>query len=402
MATTEESDLTTKTDNRRRTMKAGLYRVQRGEHAYYTMRYRDRNSGKVREKGIGPVSKISLAQARKKVEKYKGMLYAGEGDPIDSVRAAREEAARERALRVTFGEYSKSYIDTASKAWKNTKSHQAWTNTLATYCKSLSPLYLRDITSEHVLAVLRPIWGKKHVTATRLRQRIEQILDSAAAQQPPLCGKDNPARWEGNLKHREELRVKEKAKKVSHHPALPYTEVAQFVTALKGKKCMSAKALLLQILTATRSNETVGARWSEFHLAEGYWLIPEERMKSGKPHKIPLAPQLVQLLGELPRHKSGYVFPGSNSGSSVCTDSMLRLAKRMRPDITCHGFRSTFRSWVADKTQFQDVIAEMALAHVTKDKVVAAYRRTSMYVKREALMNAWADECLGPMESAEQ
>ena len=400
MNTTEECDLATKSINRRRSLKGSLYRRQVGDHAYYTMRYRDRQTGRQREKSIGPVDAMSLAQARKRVEQLKGMLYGGEGDPIDSVRLNRLAAARERALRVTFGDYAKSYVEKAGQSWKNPKSHQQWTNSLNTHCKALLPLYLKDITSDDVVAMLRPIWSKRHVTATRVRQRVEKILDSAAAQQPPLRDKDNPARWEHNLEHREELRVKAKAKRVKHHSALPYTEIADFVAVLKDKKSISAKALLLQILTATRSNETVGARWAEFDLQAGYWEIPEDRMKSGKPHKVPLAPQVIELLQGLGRDKSGFVFPGAKARTSVCTDAMLRLAKRMRPDITCHGFRSTFRSWVADKTSYQHEIAEMALAHVTKDKVVAAYRRTTMYEKREAMMKDWANQCFGSQEIA--
>lgn len=379
----------------------GLTMVSRGDKSYYTFRYRDRQSGRVREKSIGPSHRLTTRQARERVKQFKGMLYTGAGDPIDSPRAARRVAALERASQVTFGQYSADYIQTASWSWKNAKSRQQWTNTLATHCGSLASIYLKDLTSDHIVAALRPIWGKKHVTASRVRQRIEKILDSAAAQQPPLCGKDNPARWERNLEHRQELSVNAKETKVDHHASLPYLEIASFVRELRGKKCTAAKALLLQILTATRSNETVGARWSEFNLTEGYWLISEERMKSGSEHKVPLAPQLVEMLQGLPRNRSGYVFPGAKGGRPMCTDSMLKLAKRMRPGITCHGFRSTFRCWTADKTTFQDIIAEMALAHVTNDKTVAAYRRTTMYEKREALMRAWADECMGPVQSTE-
>lgn len=382
---------------KRQSLGGSLYRVRRGDNNYYTMRYRDRLTGRVREKGIGPAKCMTQVQARNRVNQLKGMLYGGEGDPIDSARQAREDAARERAMRVTFADYSASYIAEASEGWRNKKHAAQWTNTLATYCKSMSGVYLRQITSDHVVAVLKPIWKKKHVTATRVRQRIEAILDAAAAD--GLRVKENPARWEGNLERKPALKVTDKLAKVNHHSALAYTEIREFMQDLAAKKCMTAKAMTLQILTATRPSEAVAAQWQEFNLDEGYWLIPEERMKSFRPHKVPLAPQLLKILSEMPKDKSGNVFPGLKHGSPVCTDAMLRLVKRMRGDITCHGFRSTFRSWVADKTTYPDVIAEMALAHITKDKVVEAYRRTTMYEKREALMMVWADHCMGPLDA---
>lgn len=376
----------------RRSLGDGLWQVTRGDKLYYTFRYRNRDTGEQREKSIGPSKWLTLTQAKERVKDYKGMLYTGGGDPIDKPRSERAEALAERKKRITFEEYSKAYIDHAKVEWRNHKHVTQWTNTLATYCQPLFPMYLRDITSDHVVDVLKPIWKKKHVTATRVRQRIEAIMDAAAAER--LTSKDNPARWEHNLASRKELKVSATDSEVKNHPALSYDDIAPFMAELGAKSCTAAKALWLQVLTATRPNEAVAARWDEFDLQAGYWVIPRERMKSYQPHKIPLPEQVVEMLRELPRHKSGNVFAG-RSGKPICTDAMLKLAKRMRPGITCHGFRSTFRTWVADKTNYHEEIAEMALAHVVKDELVAAYRRTTMLEKRGQMMRDWAEHCLG-------
>ena len=377
----------------RRSRGDGLWEVRRNNNIYYTFRYRDRATGRIREKGVGPARWMTLKDARDKLKELKGLHYMRGGDPIDAPKRERVQLLAEMAKQVTFGEYSKSYIEHASVEWRNRKHVTQWTNTLATYCQILLPMQLRDITSDHIVEVLRPIWKKKHVTATRLRQRIEAIMDAAAAER--LAEKDNPARWEGNLGSRKELKVSRADSAVRNHPALSYDDVPEFMKELAAKSVVTAKALRLQILTATRPSEAVAARWEEFDLDGGFWVIPKERMKAFESHTVPLSEPVVAMLRDLPRHSSGNVFPGKN-GRPICTDGVLKLAKRMRPGITCHGFRSTFRTWVSDKTNYHEEIAEMALAHAVKSKLVAAYRRTTMLEKRGHMMRDWTEHCLGP------
>jgi integrase len=239
-----------------------------------------------------------------------------------------------------------------------------------------------------VVEALEPIWKKKTETATRVRQRIEAVLDWAAVR--GYRSGDNPARWRGHL---DKLLPKPtRLKKVTHRAALPYAEMSAFMQELRATAGQSALALELQVLTATRPGEVVGAGWSEFDLKAGVWTIPGERMKAGRPHRIPLSPAALAVLAKLPQLEE-FTFPGRTSGRSMTTAAPMKTLKALRPGLTAHGFRSSFRDWAADTTAYPREVAEEALAHTLKDRTEAAYRRSDLFEKRTRLMADWAAHC---------
>jgi integrase len=245
-----------------------------------------------------------------------------------------------------------------------------------------------------VLKAVEPIWATKTETASRLRGRIEAVLDWATVR--GYRQGDNPARWRGHLDSL--LPQRAKVQKVEHHAALPYADLGAFMEALRKQEGVSALALEFLILTATRTSETIGARWDEFDLKAGLWIIPADRIKAGKEHRVPLSSRALAIAKQLSEIRTGeFVFPGRKRGRPLSNMSLLMLLKRMeRDDITAHGFRSTFRDWAAERTHFPAEVAEMALAHAVSDKVEAAYRRGDMFLKRRQLMDAWANWCSKP------
>lgn len=356
----------------------------------WTFRWRDRVTGIPREAGLGSLTneRVTLKQARERADVYRDMVWRGL-DPIAEKQKVLTAAREAHANRVSFQDCTDRYIDAHRASWRNAKHTAQWSSTLNTYAANLMDMAVSDITDMHVLACLEPIWTDKTETATRVRQRIESVLDWATARK--YRAGLNPARWKGHLDH---LMAKPgKLKNVQHRPALPYTEISQFMAELRSVDTHAAKALELQILTATRPGETVGAQWDEFDLQAKIWTVPAARMKAHKEHTIPLSSRALEILEGLPR-VSGYVFPGGRSlEKSMSTGAGLKLLKEMRSGLTQHGFRSTFRDWAADQTAYPREVIEHAMAHQLKDKAEAAYFRSDLLAKRAKLMQAWSTYC---------
>lgn len=355
----------------------------------WVFRWRDRTTGKLRDKGLGPVWDVSLEEARTRAAACRRQLREGI-DPIDSARQARTAAKLERARRLTFGECCDKYMDAHRESWRNAKHAAQWESTLETYCADLKPLPVAEIDTALVIKALQPIWTTKTETATRVRQRIEAVLDWATARE--FRSGDNPARWRGHL---DKLLPKPtKLKNVEHRAAIPYAEAGAFVAKLRKQSGLGALALELQILTACRPGEVAAARWDEFDLDAATWTIPGERMKAGKEHRVPLSAPAVAMLRRLPR-VNDYVFPGTKKDQPITTAAMLKALRTIRPGFDAHGFRSTFRDWAADQTAYPRDVAEAALAHAVQG-VEAVYRRTDLFNKRARLMADWARYCAKP------
>jgi len=355
----------------------------------WTFRWRDRITGKLREAGLGSVlnGRVTLKMARERADEYRDMVWKGL-DPIEEKRKRVLEARAALSSRMSFEDCMTRYIDAHKASWRNDKHTAQWTSTLNTYTDPLMKLPVADIDTGLVLQCIEPIWTTKTETATRVRQRIEAILDWATARK--YRKGENPARWRGHL---DKLLPKPtKLKKVVHRAALDYQQASTFMAKLREVDSMAARALELQILTATRPGEVVGATWSEFDLKGKVWVIPAERMKANKEHTIPLSPQAVKLLKEIPR-VTEFVFPGVKLDKCMTTAAAMNLLKKIEPGITAHGFRSTFRDWAADQTGYAREVIEHALAHQLKDKAEAAYFRSDMIEKRTRLMNDWAKFC---------
>ncbi|MBS0229396.1 MAG: integrase arm-type DNA-binding domain-containing protein [Proteobacteria bacterium] len=374
---------------------AGLYLLVRETGSrVWIFRYRDRVTGKLRDKGLGPLDAVTLAQARVEASKLRSALQTGV-DPIQSHREAVQAARVKRAKVKTFGDCCATYIKAHRPGWRNAKHAQQWCNTLDTYAADLLPLPVNEVDTDLVLSVLEPIWATKTETATRVRQRIENVLDMAKAR--GLRRGENPARWRGHLQNL--LPEVAKVKKVTPRAALPYEDMPAFWQDLSERDTLASLALRLQILTATRPSEAAGARWEEIDLKAKLWTIPGERMKAGREHRVPLSAALVAMLEAMP-HRTGPLFPGGHRNPTITTDAAQNLVKALRPGLTAHGFRSTFRDWTGDQTAYPRDVAEMALAHAIKDKTEAAYRRRDMLERRARLMQDWATYCTqGPAQS---
>jgi integrase len=325
-----------------------------------------------------------LEKARSRASERRQLLVDGI-DPIEHKRADKQAKAVDRAKQITFESAQEKFIASNESAWRNLKHRAQWRATLRTYADKLFPLPITSIDTALVVSVLEPIWATKTETATRVRQRVESVLDWATAR--GFRTGENPARWKGHL---DKLLPKpSKLKNVQHHPALPYLDVGNFMVELRDRHGLAARALELQILTAARPNEIAAAMWSEFDLQNGVWTVPALRMKSNREHRVPLSAPATALLNLLPRD-SEFVFPSSKMDAPITTAASLKLMSTMRPQFVPHGFRSTFRDWAADQTAYPRDVAEAALAHVLKDKTEAAYRRTDLFNKRRRLMDDWA------------
>jgi integrase len=339
-------------------------------------RYRDRNKGnKLRDVGLGSTTDVSLKDARDMADRARAAAKAGR-----NVKAA----IHAEGGPVTFKMAAESYIAAHSPAWRNAKHKEQWTNTLTTYAyPTIGELPVEQVDTEQVLAVLRPIWGVKTETASRVRMRMENILAWATAM--GYREGFNPAIWRGHLNTLLPARAKVQERK--HFAALPYAEVPQLYADLAAKSALSAKALRLTILTACRTGEIIGTRWSEI---EGdVWTVPKERMKAGKAHRVPLSTPALAVLSELDESHA-HLFPALRGDGHMCNIAMLKLLKSMREGMTVHGLRSSFRDWAAEETNYQNHVVEMALAHTVGSAVEAAYRRGDMLDKRRGLMDDWA------------
>ncbi len=351
--------------------------------------------GRRRDMGLGGFPDLPLADARAAARKARELIRAGL-DPIEEARAAISAKRASAAKDVTFKQATAAYIAAHEASWRNAKHAQQWTNTLATYAEpTIGDLLVRDIELTHILAILEPIWTAKTETATRLRGRIEQVLDWATARghRQGL----NPARWRGHL---DKLLAKpSKVARVEHRAALPVEEVGAFMTALRGVDGMGARALEFAVLTAARSGEVRGASWSEIDLKARLWTVPGSRMKAGREHRVPLSAQAVALLNALPRIEGvDFVFPAPRNGP-LSDMTLTAVLRRMKVAAVPHGFRSTFRDWAAERTNYPRDAAEMALAHAIADKVEAAYRRGDLFEKRRRMMADWATFCAQPLGS---
>ena len=349
-------------------------------------------AGKTRDAGLGPFPVVSLAKARELAEDCRRLLAASK-DPVEERRAARQAARNKTATGLTFGEYAEEFITAHEAAWRNDKHCAQWRATLKKYVDPvMRDLSVDAIGTEDVLTVLRPIWTGKPETASRVRGRIEAILDAAKAQ--GLRAGENPARWRGHLNHL--LPAKTKVRRVRHHAALPYADVPSFMAELREETSISARALEFLILTASRTGETLGARFDEIDFAARMWTIPAERMKAARDHRVPLVPRAVDIVKEMAAvRQNEFVFPGMKPGRSLSQTALLMLLRRLGYGyvVTSHGMRSSFRDWAAEKTTYPREVAEMALAHAVPDAVEAAYRRGDLFAKRRALMQAWAAHC---------
>ncbi len=353
--------------------------------------YRFREDGRLREMGLGPTHTISLIEARDAAQHCRKQRLAGI-DPIAARHISRVNAKLEAAKTMTFCQCAEAYIDAHKASWSNPKHAAQWSATLSTYAYHvLGEFPVQAIEVAHVMKVIEPIWSTKTETASRLRGRIERILDWATTR--GLRTGDNPARWRGHLDNL--LPSRAKVRKVEHHPALPYSEISLFIKELRKQEGVSAKALEFAILTASRTNEVLGATWGEVDLAKAIWIIPESRMKASKEHRVPLSQPVLEILASLTvGHPADPIFPGARKGKGLSNMAFLTLLKRMsRKDITAHGFRSTFRDWAAEKTSNSREVIEQALAHSLPSKVEAAYLRSDLFDKRRQLMDAWASFC---------
>ncbi|PRE45179.1 tyrosine-type recombinase/integrase [Burkholderia multivorans] len=353
--------------------------------------YRFRRKGRLREMGLGPLHVTTLAEARERAARYRKMVLEGL-DPIEVRRAElmqhRAKAERSR----TFDECARAFIEANRAGWKSSKHAAQWENTLATYASPvIGPLCAQDIDITLVVRVLEPIWQIRTETASRVRGRIEAVLDWATVHR--YREGDNPARWKGHLD--KVFPARAKVRRVRHRPALPYAGAGAFMTQLRAQKGLAARALELLILTAARTSEVLGATRGEFDLDAAMWTVPAERMKADRVHRIPLSGPACELVRRLLDETSGeLLFPGMKRGKSLSNTAMLAVLRRMeRTGITVHGFRSTFRDWAAECTTYPNEMAEMALAHAVDDKVEAAYRRGDMFRRRRQMMDDWAAYC---------
>jgi integrase len=342
-----------------------------------------------REIGLGGHQNVSLAQAREKAHDTRRKIAEGV-DPVADRRAARAALLVGRGAEITFAAAAKQYITDHSPEWRNEKHAQQWTNTLAKYAEPvIGKLQLRDVGVGHVLTILKPIWTSKTETAKRVQGRMESILDWGKAH--GYRDGENPAAWRGHLDML--LAAPAKVKKKTHFAALPAADLAAFVTRLRQQEGTGARALEFTILTAARSGEVRGATWAEVDLREQVWTIPGERMKAGKEHRVPLSPRVIALLEELaPDDRIGLVFPAPRGGR-LSDMTLTAVLRRMKIDVTVHGFRSTFRDWASEQTNYPSDVAEMALAHAIANKTEAAYRRGDLLEKRRPMMVDWADFC---------
>jgi integrase len=352
--------------------------------------FRYERFGRERQMGLGPLHTVSLADARERARQARLSLAAGV-DPIDKRDKELLALRAEQASDLDFDACAKRYIEAHEAGWRNAKHRQQWENTLRVHASPhIGKIHVRRIDTPLVLKVLEPIWRTKTETASRIRERIERILSWATVR--GYREGDNPARWRGHLD--EMLPKPGKLKKVKHHPALPFAEIGDFCAGVRMQKGASAKALEFVILTACRSGEVLGARWDEVDFEGLVWTVPGERMKGHRPHRVPLVPAMLAILKAQEGSDMELIFPGAKPGKPLSDMAMLTLLRRMnRDDITVHGFRSTFRDWAAEKTDYPREVAEMALAHTVGSAVENAYRRSDLFEKRRQLMGEWAKQC---------
>jgi integrase len=380
--------------------------VREGGAKFWLFRYR--TAGKMREMGLGraggDAGAVTLADAREKARALHDVVRAGKDPLAERERAATEAAAAAQAKAIkgkTFRVVADAYIAAHGGAWRNPKHAAQWLATLETYVMPhMGDLQVSDVATGDVMAALTPIWHQKAETASRVRGRIEAVLDYAKAM--GWREGDNPARWRGHIANL--LPKRSKVAPAGHHAALPWQEVPAFMADLQAREGISALALRFIILTAARTGEVLGACWREIDLVEGVWTVPAQRMKAQKEHRVPLSDSALAILRRVllvrpdgDTKGESFVFPGGRKGRPLSGMAGLMTLRRMgRDDLTSHGFRSSFRDWAAERTSYAREVAEMALAHTISDKVEAAYRRGDLFDKRRRLMSDWATFCATP------
>lgn len=347
--------------------------------------------GRRREMGLGGFPDVTLAGAREAARAARSKIKLGI-DPIDEARATRSALVASRAKDVTFQQCALDYLQSQEKSW-SAKSHTQWLTSLENYVfPSIGQLLVRDVKLANILEILKPIWHTKTETASRIRGRIEKILDCAKA--TDLRAGENPARWKGHLDVM--LAAPFKIQETEHFKALPYVEVGSFMQRLKRVEGQGAIALQFTILTAARSGQTRGATWSEIDFNDGTWLILKARMKAKRDHRVPLSAAALQILKAQPRFAdTDLIFP-SSKGKMLSDATISAVLKRMKVNAVPHGFRSTFKDWCSELTNYPREVSEMALAHTVGDKVEEAYRRGDLYMKRLQVMEDWAEFCSKP------
>jgi integrase len=350
--------------------------------------FRFERDGRERQMGLGPVADVSLAEARQSASNARKQLRDGI-DPITARKEARGRARAESQRALTFKQCAEKYIAAHEASWRNAKHRAQWKSTLDRFAYPIvGSLPVAAVDTALVVKVIEPIWAGRTETATRLRGRIEVILDWARV--AGYREGENPARWRGHLDKL--LPARGKVRSVQHHAALPYSELPAFMAELRERDGISARALEWTILTAVRTGEALGARWSE--IDHDTWTVPRNRMKGGRDHRVPLPARVLEILSSVPRESgSDFIFAGARQGAPLSNMAMIELLRGMRPGLTVHGMRSSFRDWAAEKTNYPNHVVEMALAHVVGDKVEAAYRRGDLFDKRRKLMEAWAEYC---------
>jgi integrase len=363
----------------------GLY-LQVTTAAARSWLFRYRWQGGRPEIGLGSYPAVTLAEARRRAEMARAVLAElPPRDPRHALKGGEENEVP------TFGAYASEWLDSNLDDFRNAKHRQQWRNTLQAYAKPLWEQPVDKVETAHVLEALQPIWNEKRETARRVRGRIERVLDAAKA--TGLRTGENPARWRGHLKSL----LPDQKKPVKHHAALPFADVPSFIARLRKRDALSARALEFLILTCTRSSEGRGALWTEIDMVARLWILPPERMKESKEHRVPLSDAAMAILEPLSEMRTGdNVFPNMSGKGHISETAVRNLMSRMGMETwTMHGFRSAFRDWAGEKTAFPRDVAEMAIAHVVGDQTERAYRRGDALEKRRELVQAWADYCGG-------
>lgn len=355
--------------------------------------YRYMLAGKQHWMGLGSYPDVSLAEAREKAADARKMTRQNI-DPLAEKRQTTNIIRASIAKAMSFDKAAEQFIDAHKAGWKNEKHIDQWRNTLATYASPvIGNLDVSMIETAHIMRILEKdnFWNEKTETASRVRGRIESVMDWATARK--YRSGENPARWKGHLDKL--LPARTKVKKTEHHAALPWAEIGAFMADLRQQVGIAARAVEYAILTAARSGEVRGAMWDEIDLDAGVWIVPADRMKAKKEHRVPLSTKALALLTEQKKlFPTGYVFPGAKEAKPLSDMSLTAVLRRMdRNEITVHGFRSTFRDWAAESTAYPGEMVEMALAHTIGNKVEAAYRRGDLFEKRRRLMQDWCDYC---------
>ena len=366
----------------------GLYlRIGTGRRSWM---FRYQVNGKTTWIGLGPERDVTLAEARDLALDYRRMLR----NKIDPLKAKRATAAEAIGSGKTFRDAATEYVAKHKAGWKNAKHGDQWTATLKAYAFGVfGDKPVAHVQVDDIMKALQPIWITKSETASRVRGRIEAVLDYAKVR--GWRAGENPARWKGHLDHL--FPAKGKVAKVKHHAALPWPQMPAVMAQLRDATHVSARCLCFTILTAARAAEARSARWREIDLVSKVWTVPAERMKGGNEHRVPLADaaiEILQAMEPLADEPDSLIFPGQSAGKPLSDVAVSKSLRAVAPDVTVHGMRSTFRDWAAEKTAYPREVAEAALAHVNKDRVEAAYRRSDLFDLRAGLMRDWSKFCM--------